>query len=87
MARGLSGYFDALIGNRMSKGLAETLPINVGFLGKYPDFLAFAMVILLTALLSFGVKESSFLNNIFTSVNLVTICVVLVAGAINGKIN
>lgn len=85
MARGLSGYIDALIDKSMSKALQEAMPINAGFLGDYPDFLAFGMVLLLSCILAFGVKESSLLNNIFTSVNMVTICIVIVAGAINGK--
>ncbi|KAJ8943479.1 hypothetical protein NQ318_006332 [Aromia moschata] len=38
-------------------------------------------------LLSFGVKESSTLNNLFTVLNLATICIVLVAGAIKADIN
>lgn len=70
----------------MSKALNESMHINVDFLGDYPDFLSFGMVLLLAAILAFGAKESSFLNNIFTTVNLVTICIVLVAGAMNGKL-
>lgn len=85
VARGLSGYFDSLIDNNMSKALIEAMPINVSFLGDYPDFLSFGMVLLLAALLAFGAKESSFLNNIFTTVNLVTIGIVLVAGGMNGE--
>lgn len=68
----------------MSEALLETIPIHVDFLAKYPDFLAMGVILLLAALLAFGVKESSFLNNIFTAVNLMTIAIVLVAGAING---
>ncbi|KAM7357399.1 cationic amino acid transporter slimfast isoform 1-T3 [Cochliomyia hominivorax] len=83
VARGLSGYFDSLIDKNMSKALTEAVPINVDFLGHYPDFLAFGMILLLTALLAFGVKESSFLNNIFTSVNIITILIVIIAGSIN----
>ncbi|XP_023161086.2 cationic amino acid transporter 3 [Drosophila hydei] len=85
VARGLSGYFDSLIDNNMSKALIDTMPINVSFLGDYPDFLSFGMVLLLAALLAFGAKESSFLNNIFTTVNLVTIGIVLVAGGMNAN--
>ncbi|XP_030385491.1 uncharacterized protein LOC115632467 isoform X3 [Scaptodrosophila lebanonensis] len=85
VARGLSGYFDSLINGTMSAALREHLPIKVSFLGDYPDFLSFGMILLLAALLAFGVKESSFLNNIFTCVNLVTIGIVLVAGAINAN--
>lgn len=68
----------------MSTALEEAIPINVDFLADYPDFLAFGGILLLAAVLAFGVKESSFLNNIFTAVNLITIGIVLVAGAING---
>ncbi|CAD7006318.1 cationic amino acid transporter 3 [Ceratitis capitata] len=85
VARGLSGYFDALINNSMSQSLQEAMPMHVDFLATYPDFLAFGVILLLAALLGFGVKESSFLNNIFTTVNLLTIGVMLVAGAINAN--
>ncbi|XP_016959525.1 cationic amino acid transporter 3 [Drosophila biarmipes] len=85
VARGLSGYFDSLIDNNMSKALNGSMHIDVDFLGDYPDFLSFGMVLLLAAILAFGAKESSFLNNIFTTVNLVTIAIVLVAGAMNAN--
>ncbi|EDX11537.1 GD15059 [Drosophila simulans] len=87
VARGLSGYFDSLINNDMSKALNESMHIDVDFLGDYPDFLSFGMVLLLAGILAFGAKESSFLNNIFTTVNLVTIAIVLVAGAMNANRN
>lgn len=38
VARGLSGYFDSLINNNMSKALNESMHIDVDFLGDYPDF-------------------------------------------------
>ncbi|KAM7361494.1 cationic amino acid transporter 2-like [Cochliomyia hominivorax] len=82
VARGFSGYFDSLINKSMSTTLTEALPINIDFLGDYPDFLACGLILILTALLAFGVKESSFLNNIFTAVNLMTILIVIIAGSI-----
>lgn len=82
MARGLSGYLDELIHNEMSKTLHHWMPINVEFMASYPDFLSFIMVMLVAALLCVGVKESSWLNIIFTSVNLTTICIMIVAGAV-----
>lgn len=82
VARGLSNYIDALIGNTMGKTLHSIMPINISFLSEYPDFFAFGMVMLLIILLSVGVKESSLLNNIFTVINLVTILIVIVAGSI-----
>ncbi|XP_015595656.1 cationic amino acid transporter 3 [Cephus cinctus] len=82
VARGLSNYIDALTNHVMAKALRDAMPIDISFLSEYPDFFAFAMVILLAILLSVGVKESSLLNNIFTTINLVTIAIVLVAGSI-----
>lgn len=66
----------------MSSYLKNALPINIDFLADYPDIFSFFIVMLLAALLSIGVKESSVLNNIFTSVNIVTVLIVLVAGGI-----
>lgn len=82
VARGLSSYLDALIGNAIENALTSAMPINVKFLSTYPDFFAFGVVILLVVLLSIGVKESSILNNIFTVVNLITILIIIVAGSI-----
>lgn len=85
VARGLSGYLDALIGDVMRKALQAAMPINIEYLSEYPDFFAFGVVVLLIILLSVGVKESSFLNNIFTIINLVTIVIIVVAGSIKGN--
>lgn len=85
VARGLSSYIDALCDHKMEKFFTETMPINVDFLGKYPDWLSFFVILLLAVLLSAGAKESTFLNNIFTSVNLLTIIIVIISGAINGN--
>ena len=83
MARGLSGYIDALIDNKMGNFWREIMPINIGFLAEYPDFFSFLIIMVLAVLLAVGVKESTFLNNIFTGVNLATVLVVLVAGSMN----
>lgn len=82
VARGLSNYIDALMDNRMKEFLRATMPINVGFLGQYPDWLAWIVILVLNAVIAFGVKESTFVNNICTTFNLATICVVIVAGGI-----
>jgi solute carrier family 7 (cationic amino acid transporter), member 3 len=83
VARGLTGYFDFLIGDKIIPFFSENMPINVGFLADYPDFVSFFFVLLLSGILASGVKESTLLNNIFTVVNLTTILIVLVAGGIN----
>ena len=85
MARGLSSYLDVLTGNAMGNALRSFMPINISFLSEYPDFFAFTVVLLLIILLSIGAKESSILNNVFTTVNMITILVIIVAGSIKGK--
>lgn len=86
LARGLTGYVDSLMGDRMAYALRESFPINIDFLAPYPDFLAFLFVLLVAAFLSVGVKESSWLNIVFTTVNMLTILVMIVAGAIRCKL-
>ena len=83
VARGLSGYIDALIDNKMGNFWRDLMPIDISFLAEYPDFFAFVIVMILAFLLASGVKESTFLNNVFTAVNLATVCIVLVAGSMN----
>ncbi|XP_022903736.1 cationic amino acid transporter 3-like [Onthophagus taurus] len=86
LARGLSDYIDALANNSMSTALTETFPINQSFLSKYPDFLSLGFVILLTILLAAGVKESTWLNNIFTALNITTVLTVIISGSIGADI-
>lgn len=85
VARGLSGYVDSLFGKQMQIYFRETMPIDVSFLGQYPDWFSFFVIMLLAVVLSVGVKESSMMNNIFTTVNMTTICIVIIAGAIKSK--
>ncbi|XP_050305273.1 high affinity cationic amino acid transporter 1 [Anthonomus grandis grandis] len=87
VARGLSNYIDALAGNKISIAFTEWMPMKASYLSPYCDILSFVLVLLLTALLAFGVKESSVLNNIFTIINLVTVAVVLVAGSLKADTN
>ncbi|XP_001688576.2 cationic amino acid transporter 3 isoform X1 [Anopheles gambiae] len=83
VARGMSGYIDSLVDNKISKAMREAMPIDVDFLSDYPDFFSFVVVLILAGLLAYGVKESTLMNNIFTGVNLIVIGIVLVAGGIN----
>ncbi|XP_052870732.1 cationic amino acid transporter 3-like [Anopheles cruzii] len=83
VARGMSGYIDSLVDNKISNAMRDAMPMNVDFLSDYPDFFSFIVVLILAGLLSYGVKESTMMNNIFTGVNLIVIGVVLVAGGMN----
>ncbi|XP_046678713.1 cationic amino acid transporter 3 isoform X1 [Homalodisca vitripennis] len=81
VARGLSNYIDSLFDKVMSNALTEAMPIGVSWLSPYPDFLSCGFILVLALLLAWGVKESSFLNNVFTAVNLCTVALVVIVGA------
>ncbi|XP_063826118.1 cationic amino acid transporter 3 [Ostrinia nubilalis] len=82
VAKGMANYIDSLCNNTIGKTMASVAPINVSFLAEYPDFFAFALVMLITILLGVGVKESTKLNNVFTALNMATVIVVVIAGAV-----
>ncbi|XP_025416748.1 cationic amino acid transporter 3-like [Sipha flava] len=80
VAKGLSNYIDALFDYPMKRTMLELFPMNVSFLSAYPDFLSFSVVLLLSILLSWGVRESTMINNVFTVVNLATVATVVITG-------
>ncbi|XP_059178303.1 cationic amino acid transporter 2-like isoform X2 [Physella acuta] len=80
VARGWSGYFDSLIDKKISKFFNSTMPMHIDELSEYPDFFALGITLLVTVLLTFGVKESAMINNIFTCVNLLVVVYVTICG-------
>jgi amino acid transporter len=48
VANALSQYIDSFTGRKMRAYLTSTLPMSVPYLGAYPDFLAFGLVIVVT---------------------------------------
>ena len=86
VARALSNNIDSLLGKAMRGYLQTLMPISVSYLSEYPDFFAFAMVILLIVILCSGVRESSYVNMGLTFLNLLTIVIIVVVGSIKGKI-
>lgn len=78
-ASALSACFDSLGNHSMS----ESLEANVGtVIGKtYPDFLGFAIGIVMTSLMAAGVKKSLLFNNILNIINLASCVIIFIAGA------
>jgi amino acid transporter len=83
----LSAYIDFLADNKISKAFKDSMPMNSPGVGEYPDFLAFGLCIFITGLLIVGVKESSFLNMIFTGLNILIILFIVIAGGELWKFN
>ncbi|KAM6125014.1 cationic amino acid transporter 3 isoform 1-T2 [Phoenicopterus ruber ruber] len=87
VARGWSAAFDNIIGNHISTFFMNKTTLHLpGVLAERPDFFALTLIGLLTALLAFGVSESALVNKIFTAVNLVVLCFVIIAGFVKGDI-
>ncbi|XP_078117629.1 cationic amino acid transporter 2 [Sander vitreus] len=82
-----SGTFDDLIGGHISKYLEKHAAIGLPGLAPYPDVFAAALVMILSGVLAFGVKESTTINKIFTAVNIVVLLFVAISGFIMGDIS
>ncbi|XP_029297592.1 cationic amino acid transporter 2 [Cottoperca gobio] len=81
-----SGTFDDLIGGVISKYFEENAAMGLPGLAPYPDVFAAALVMILSGVLAFGVKESTVINKIFTAINIVVLLFVAVSGFIKGDI-
>nr|XP_040029763.1 cationic amino acid transporter 2-like isoform X2 [Gasterosteus aculeatus aculeatus] len=82
-----SGTFDDLIGGVISKFFEENAAMGLPGLAPYPDVFAAVLVLLLSGVLAFGVKESTTINKIFTVINILVLVFVAISGFIKGDIS
>ncbi|XP_036932575.1 cationic amino acid transporter 2-like [Acanthopagrus latus] len=82
-----SGTFDDLIGGHISRYFAANAPMGLTGLAPYPDIFAASLILILSGVLAFGVKESTTINKIFTAVNILVLLFVTISGFIKGDIS
>ncbi|KAJ1519768.1 hypothetical protein ONE63_005024 [Megalurothrips usitatus] len=82
VTRGVSTYVDNLLGDKILTFFNSTMPFDVPTLADYPDFFSLSIIIFVSCLLAFGVKESSIANNILTFLNLGTATIAVVTAAV-----
>lgn len=80
LAKGLSEYIDSIFNGAIKAFFTSHVRFHVSWLGDYPDFLAFAMPLMIAVIVCMGAKSSTTFNKIVTFINLSVVLFVIGVG-------
>lgn len=80
LAKALSEYIDSIFNGAIRDFFTSHVKFEVSWLGDYPDFLAFAMPLLIAVIVCKGAKNSTTFNKIVTFINLAVVVFVIGVG-------
>lgn len=82
VSRACSAYIDSLMGQMIKNATNDLVGTNhPGVLAESFDFLAPAILIVFVVFLSFGAKVTSYINNVFSMINIGVIVLIICVGA------
>lgn len=86
-AKAISNQIDSLIGNAYQHHMEALAPINFTFLSTYPDLMAASIVLLMSALIAYGVRESTRINSALTFCNLGVVVTIVLSGIFKANLS
>uniref|UniRef100_A0A452ECQ8 Cationic amino acid transporter C-terminal domain-containing protein n=1 Tax=Capra hircus TaxID=9925 RepID=A0A452ECQ8_CAPHI len=88
VSKAWSYTFDGLIGNHISQALQRAFSQYMpDYLARYPDFIALAVVLLLTGALALGARESLLVTRVFTGINVLVLIFIILSGFFKGDLH
>lgn len=81
--RACSAYIDSLLGRAIREYTLSivTYPMGLNLISEHIDVFAFLIVVIFVVFLTCGVRVTSYLNNIFSLVNIGVILIIICVGA------